>query len=186
MMLAERMSDTGLRIRRGQPADAGPLAAFAARLFFETFAADNRPQDLAAHVASSFGERQQALELADPDIITLLIDGPTGIAGYAQIRRHGPPPCVDDVGAVELWRFYVDRPWQGRGIAPRLMAEARIAASALGGRTVWLSVWERNARAIAFYAKCGFQDAGSHPFWVGADRQMDRIMTADVDEPKPG
>jgi len=41
---------------------------------------------------------------------------------------------------------------------------------------MWLGVWERNLRAIAFYAKCGFIDVGSHVFELGSDLQTDRIM----------
>ena len=41
---------------------------------------------------------------------------------------------------------------------------------------MWLGVWERNARAIAFYAKWGFIDIGDHVFMLGSDRQTDRIM----------
>lgn len=46
-----------------------------------------------------------------------------------------------------------------------------------GAETVWLGVWEKNPRAIAFYEKCGFRITGSHPFLVGTDLQTDRIMT---------
>jgi ribosomal protein S18 acetylase RimI-like enzyme len=77
---------------------------------------------------------------------------------------------------VELARFYVDRPWHGRGVARELMDAARAAARNLGGRTFWLGVWEHNPRAIAFYAKCGFRDVGSHKFLVGSDLQTDRVM----------
>jgi diamine N-acetyltransferase len=45
-----------------------------------------------------------------------------------------------------------------------------------GARTLWLGVWERNPRAIAFYAKCGFTDVGEQAFMVGSDRQRDRVM----------
>jgi RimJ/RimL family protein N-acetyltransferase len=37
-------------------------------------------------------------------------------------------------------------------------------------------VWERNARAIAFYEKCGFMQAGSHVFLMGTDPQRDLVM----------
>jgi ribosomal protein S18 acetylase RimI-like enzyme len=52
--------------------------------------------------------------------------------------------------------------------------EARVQ----GGETVWLGVWEHNPRAIAFYAKCGFADVGSHVFMIGTDAQTDRLMAA--------
>jgi ribosomal protein S18 acetylase RimI-like enzyme len=85
----------------------------------------------------------------------------------------GPSP-------VELYRFYVDRPWHGRGVAQQLMDGVQLAADELGGKTLWLSVWERNPRALAFYGKCGFADVGSAPFYVGSDRQTDRILAKDV------
>jgi hypothetical protein len=61
-----------LDIQRAIIADAALLAEFAARTFAETFAADNRPEDLAAHLAASFGVPQQTAELTDPDAVTLL------------------------------------------------------------------------------------------------------------------
>jgi GNAT superfamily N-acetyltransferase/SAM-dependent methyltransferase len=170
-------------IRRGGSADAAALAEFAARMFARTFGPDNRPADLAAHLAESYGVAQQSRELADPEYVTLLADGGDGLAAFAQVRRHEPPACVTGPAPVELYRFYVDAPWQGRGLARRLMAAVHAAAAELGGRTLWLSVWERNPRARAFYAKCGFQDAGATDFYVGPDRQTDRVLVAPVAAP---
>ncbi len=45
-----------LTIRRATPADAAALAEIGARTFHDTFAADNRPDDMAAHLATTFGE----------------------------------------------------------------------------------------------------------------------------------
>ena len=99
---------------------------------------------------------------------------------YAQVRRSEPPPCVSHESPIELLRFYVDASLHGTGLAQRLMEEARSGALELGGRHVWLSVWERNPRGLAFYAKEGFVDCGSADFFVGSDRQTDRILVADV------
>jgi diamine N-acetyltransferase len=41
---------------------------------------------------------------------------------------------------------------------------------------VWLGVWERNARAIAFYEKHGFIVIGEQPFMLGLDEQRDLVM----------
>jgi ribosomal protein S18 acetylase RimI-like enzyme len=82
---------------------------------------------------------------------------------------------VPDRHAIELVRFYVDAALQGRGLAHTLM-QAALSAAAQRARTMWLGVWERNARAIAFYAKWGFIDIGDHVFMLGSDRQTDRIM----------
>jgi GNAT superfamily N-acetyltransferase len=134
---------------------------------------------MAAHLASRYGIGQQAQELADPDVITLIAEAAGRLAGYAQVRRGlSPPDCVIGEAPVELWRFYVDRPWHGRGLAQRLMAAVHKAARELDGRTLWLSVWERNPRATVFYERSGFHDVGTQDFWLGTDRQTDRIMVA--------
>lgn len=174
------MTEQEFRLRRGQATDAAQLAAFAARTFADTFAAANRPEDIAAYLPTAYGISQQARELANPDIITLIIEHGSTIVAYAQVRLSDAPQCVDSAAPAELWRFYVDQPWHGRGLAPRLMAAVHDAAAELGGRTLWLGVWERNHRAIAFYEKCGFRDVGEHDFWVGGDRQTDRIMVTDM------
>jgi len=183
---SERSRMHPVLVRRGVAADAPALAALAARTFADTFAADNRPEDLQAHLASSYGVRQQSAELADPDVVTLLAHWDGVLVAYAQVRRKPPPPCVTEGQAVELHRFYVDRAAHGRGVAGQLMLRVHGAARELGGRYLWLGVWERNPRAIAFYAKAGFVHVGSHDFFVGADRQTDHVFVAPVREPGGG
>ncbi len=174
------MDHSSIQLRRAGIADAEALAAFAARTFSEAFGADNRPEDMAAHLATAYGLPQQSRELQDPAYITLLLTQAADLAAFAQIRRHPPPPCVRGPAPVELYRFYVDRVWQGLGLAQRLIRAAHAAALELGGRTLWLSVWKRNPRAIAFYAKCGFDTVGTADFHVGLDRQIDWIMERGV------
>jgi len=38
-------------------------------------------------------------------------------------------------------------------------------------------VWERNPRAVAFYAKFGFARVGEHGFVLGADTQTDWLFS---------
>ena len=136
--------------------------------------ADNRPEDLAAHLAATYGVAHQARELACADEVTLLADCDTSLVAYVQVRAPAPA-CVLSPDPVELHRFYVDRPAQGRGVAARLMAAVLDAARELGGRSLWLSVWERNPpRAVR--PKIGFADVGSTVFFVGPDRETDRVM----------
>lgn len=173
-----------LVVRRASPADGSLLADFGARTFTDTFGAQNRPEDLAVHLAAAFGVPQQTAELASPDYVTLLGYTSGLLAAFAQLRRTTPPAAVTGPSPVELHRFYVDRPWHGRGLAAQLMSAAEEAARVLRGHTLWLSVWEHNPRARAFYAKCGFADVGTTDFFVGPDRQTDRVLERRLD-PNP-
>jgi ribosomal protein S18 acetylase RimI-like enzyme len=159
-------------VRRAAPSDAAALAELGARTFADAFAAQNRPEDLEAYLANTYGEVQQRREIEDPEIVTLLVHDSELLIGFAQLR--GSP---SEHGDVELARFYVHREHHGRGVAQTLMNAVLEATRDLGGETLWLGVWEHNPRAIRFYEKCGFRDVGSHPFFVGSDLQTDRVMT---------
>jgi ribosomal protein S18 acetylase RimI-like enzyme len=174
------MTSASIEIRRGVPADAEALAEFGWRTFEETYGASNDPQNMADYLAANYGEEHQDRELKSPDVVTLLAELEGALVGFSQVRRSTPPECVPGEDAVELLRFYVDRPWHGRGVAQKLLAATLIAAKGLDGRRVWLTVWEINPRAIAFYTKSGFVDEGTTDFWVGSDRQTDRVLVLDL------
>lgn len=162
--------------RAATAADAAPLAEFAERTFRETFGPDNRPADMERYIAGAYGADLQRAEILEPGLLTLLAEAGGTLAGFVQLRGGGAPACVGGPAPVEVWRFYVARPWQGRGLAAVMMAQALDAARARGGGTAWLAVWERNARAIAFYRRCGFEVVGAQPFLLGTDRQNDFVM----------
>ena len=170
------MHDDMPTIRTATPADADVLAAFGERTFRETFAADNRAEDIEAYAPATYSAERQRADLADGSRVTLLAESGGVLLAYAQLRKGPAPACITGPAPIQLLRFYVDRPWHGRGVARLLMDATRAAAEARGGETLWLGVWERNPRAIAFYEKCGFRDVGSEPFLLGSDRQTDRIM----------
>jgi ribosomal protein S18 acetylase RimI-like enzyme len=98
------------------------------------------------------------------------------LAGMAYVIDRSPNDVVSGNHLVELQRFYVDTPWHGRGVAHALMEAVIGTSKALGGDVLWLGVWERNARAIAFYRKQGFERVGAKTFRLGADVQTDDVM----------
>jgi ribosomal protein S18 acetylase RimI-like enzyme len=156
---------------------AAQLAEFGARTFYESFAADNRPEDMRRHIETAWSPDKQLAEIRDPDIDTLiLMDGLSRWLGFAQLRAGKLSDGVPPEGSIELWRFYIDKPWHGRGLAHELMAGAKQRARRRGASSMWLGVWERNERAKAFYGKHGFRKVGSQVFVVGADPQTDHVM----------
>jgi ribosomal protein S18 acetylase RimI-like enzyme len=85
--------------------------------------------------------------------------------------------CTDP---VELRRLYVDRSAIGHGVGAALMRASLEAARSAGRRTLWLGVWERNARAISFYERWQFETVGNHEFQLGSDNQTDLLMARPV------
>lgn len=171
-----------VQVTPASSADAARLAAFGRRAFHAAFAAGNDPADLDAYLSSAYTRDVQARELAHPAITTLLAQDAEGVLlAFAQIRRAEVPECVDDPASLELWRFYVDQAWHGRGVARVLMDAVYADARRRRAATLWLGVWEHNPRAQAFYRKCGFSPVGSHVFMVGSDPQTDQIWERRLD-----
>jgi GNAT superfamily N-acetyltransferase len=168
---------SSVSIRPAASADAPRFARFAERVFRETFGPDNLADNMDQYVAANYGLELQAREIADPRIGTLLAESDGELVGFAQVRGGVAPPCVTGEAPIELWRFYVDRPWQGTGFAREQMRAVEREALRRGGRTLWLAVWERNPRARSFYLKSGFEDVGEQAFVLGREVQRDRVLT---------
>jgi GNAT superfamily N-acetyltransferase/dTDP-4-dehydrorhamnose 3,5-epimerase-like enzyme len=164
-------------VRAATAADAPMLATTGARLFDETFAAYNDPRDMAEYLAAAFDVEAQRRELADPSSqLWLAMDGASHAIGYLQLRRGARTACIAAERPAEVVRLYVERAWQGAGVADTLVAHAESSARDWGADLLWLGVWERNARAIAFYERWGLAAAGEQPFVLGRDVQRDVVM----------
>lgn len=167
-------------IRRAVAGDNALLAELGAQTFFDTFAACNTPQDMADYLAASFSPLKQAAELADPATVFLIAELDSAPIGYARLRSGPAPACVGGRAPIEIVRFYVRREWIGQGLAAQLMAACLRQAEQAGCDVIWLDVWEHNPRAIAFYRKWGFEQAGTQPFQLGSDLQTDLLMARPV------
>jgi len=168
-------------IRHAKVSDAMLLVELGARTFSETFAADNKPEDITAYLATSFNREQQATELADP-LCTFLIAEIHGTAvGYAMLRGGCEAASgVNSENPIELVRFYVSQEWHRCGIGKALMQACLNESRRQDYRTLWLGVWEHNYRAQEFYRAWNFRDVGGHIFQLGSDAQNDILMERSV------
>jgi ribosomal protein S18 acetylase RimI-like enzyme len=153
-------------------ADAEAIAAFAERTFTETFGHLYPPEDLTAYVAAKYRVDVVAAEIADPDVRYVLALRAGAIVGYSKLGVVDMD--VDATDALELHRLYVDTSVKGSGVAKALMDDGLAWARGKGARVMFLSVWENNERAQAFYKRYGFEHVKEHKFMVGrvADRDF--------------
>lgn len=152
------------------------LAAFAEKTFRDTYTQFNTPENMESHCAKSFGEPIQRAEISDPRRESWLAEIDGQPASFAQLTLDSPCPSLNDVRSIEILRFYVDASHHGKGLAYDVMNQVIDRATTLGGDVLWLSVWEDNPRAIAFYRKCGFEHIANKTFTVGTDVQQDFVM----------
>ncbi len=177
-----------ITIRPAAIADAAALSRLGAATFRETFEGENRPEDMARYLADAFSPEQQAAEIADPASTVLVAEDHAGsedreLIGYAHLVSGPAPEAIPGAEPFELKRLYVARAWHGQRVAQALMNAAIDAARRRGAKTLWLGVWERNPRAVAFYAKYGFTRVGEHTFRLGADLQTDWLLSRPLASP---
>ena len=172
------VGDDVMSLRVGVSADAPSLARAAAAFFVDTFGAANSPEDMESYIASAFSEEHQRVELSDSLSRVWLATIGEDIVGYAHVRRSAAPSTITSTRtrAVEIARIYAGRRWHGQGLGQALMEACVTTAREWGGEVLWLGVWEKNPRAIAFYEKQGFQVVGEQPFLLGKDLQRDLVM----------
>jgi ribosomal protein S18 acetylase RimI-like enzyme len=173
---------SGITITRATAADAAQLARTAAALFEQAFGDANTPEDMTAYVGDAFSEARQGREIEDPRSRIWLARADDGtLVGYAHVRLDVSPSArAPHRRAAEIARLYADRRWHGRGLGAALMHACIDSARQESADLLWLGVWERNARAIAFYGKHGFRVIGHQEFLLGSDRQRDLVMAQDL------
>src|SRR4051812_48293102 len=169
------------RIRLASPKDAKLVSELAATLFEQTFAADNTPEDMAAYLAQTFRPDLQSAELGDEACRVWIAEDDGGAAmGYAMLWRDSRTDSVDARLPAEVQRIYVDRALHGQRVGDALMRTCMEQAIEWGCDVLWLAVWQRNPRAIAFYEKSGFRRVGVKTFQLGSDVQHDYVMARNL------
>jgi ribosomal protein S18 acetylase RimI-like enzyme len=170
-------------IRAATAADAAPLTELARRTFHDAFAPMNSAENIEAYMSQNFTLQKFSAQLADPRVFFLIAEIDATPVGFAKFCDGDVPDCVSGVAPIEIERFYVNREFHGKGVAQTLMQACFNHARQAGHETIFLGVWDKNDRAIAFYRKCGFDVVGSHAFQMGDETQNDLLMEKRLQEP---
>lgn len=164
------------RIRQAVEDDANELSVLAEKTFRAAFAEANTAANMQLHCANSYGASLQLAEIREPKRETWVVEAEGQLVAYVQLRRDAGFPGISGERQVEIQRFYVDSRHHGAGMAHNLMAHVTTRAQAVQSTVLWLGVWERNPRALAFYRKWGFEVVAERTFYVDTDPQRDLIM----------
>ncbi len=166
-------------IRRATRADLSALVEVGRQTFWEAFAADNDPEDMAQYLAEAFTlERIQAeWEMLESNFLLAWEDGAGDRPiGYARLIGESPVPGMTMPHPLEISRLYLRQSFMGKGYGSQLMQACVDWAVEGGFQTLWLGVWEKNVRAQRFYEHWGFRRVGAMPFRLGKDTQTDWVM----------
>ena len=160
--------------------DLPALVSISRETFRETFAKDNSPENMQQYLDENLSPEKLAAELNNKDSEFYFALEADKIIGYLKTNRGAAQTTAQDDSYLEIERIYVLKDYHGKQAGQILFDKALSRARELGMTHIWLGVWEKNPRAIAFYSKNGFTVFDTHVFVLGDDRQTDILMKRPV------
>ncbi len=162
--------------------DAGLLARLGRETFHDAFV--NHPMmptnDLSLYLNEAFTVAHLTLELEEPKALFLLVEVSGEPAGYAKLLANARTSVIESDNPVKLQRLYSRQNYIGSGIGHSLMNRCLLEAAKSGHDAIWLSVWEHNLRAQAFYRKWKFEQCGTIDFLLGQSTLTDFLMKREI------
>lgn len=145
--------------------------------FHDTFKDQNTPENMQAYLAKAFHSEQLERELANPSSDIYFVYFNDEVAGYLKVNVNDAQSEKMGEEFLEIERIYIRNQFQNHGLGKHLLNKAIEIAINKNKSKVWLGVWEKNRKAIAFYNKMGFIQTGAHTFYMGDEEQTDFIMS---------
>jgi ribosomal protein S18 acetylase RimI-like enzyme len=156
--------------------DVTELQHLSRETFYEAFHHLNTDENMKNYLETAFDGKKLEREIRNPSSTFYFIYVDQELAGYTKINVGEAQSDNIAVDALEVERIYVHSKFQGQGLGKHLIDKAIDVAYELNKKYAWLGVWEINHRAIKFYEEMGFMKSGTHPFYMGDEKQTDFIM----------
>lgn len=165
-----------VRINRVLPGQVAELQTISRSTFIETFADVNTPENMNKYLEDNLTTEQLSGELNNEQsqFYFAVTDGQ--VSGYLKLNFGQAQTEPQGDNSLEIERIYVLQAYHGQKVGQALYEHAVQVAVEAGAPYIWLGVWEKNARAIKFYAKNGFSEFSQHIFRLGNDVQTDILM----------
>ena len=161
------------------------LLALAKHTFTEAFQKQNSPENFNLYMRQAFHPTVLLEQLRHKDIKYYFISLEQQTVGYIKINENSAQSEQFDHPSIELERFYIQSQFQGQKIGEQVLKKVVQMAKDSGVAFLWLGVWEKNDKAIRFYERHGFKKFGTHPYFLGNDKQTDYLMKVDLTLPLP-
>jgi diamine N-acetyltransferase len=163
-------------IRKATAADAALIAQLSRTTFYDAFAKDNTKENMDDFLNNVFTTEALMAEVQNGEGIFFLAYTDNEACGYVRMREQNKENILTHENAIEIARIYTTQSALGTGVGAALMQTCINTAIEMNKDIIWLGVWEKNPRAIAFYQKWGFEKFDEHIFPIGDDPQTDWLM----------
>lgn len=169
-----------LEYRKCEKVDLPLLVRVSKKTFCDAFEKDNDPEDFNSYITKAFSLEQISSELENPNTGFYFVYAKETLVAYFKLNKGDAQSDVKLVESQELERIYVIKEFQSLGLGETILNKIKDLALKSNKCFVWLGVWEENVSAIRFYERHGFYKFGTHPYFIGKDKQTDWLMRFDL------
>lgn len=163
-------------LRNATAADTQNLAALAIQVWLHTYATNGIRCAISQYVLTEFTAEAFAQKLNDSSVRLLVAEVNEHLVAYALVKLDAT--CPTDVSATaELETLYVQEHFTSIGLGSKLLSlcQGIVRERAIGSR-LWLTANAQNKRALAFYTKRHFVQAGTIPFRFGGESHLNHVL----------
>lgn len=169
-------------IHAATPADAAVIADLSRKTFYDTFASFNTEENMKLFMETTYDRNRLMEEVSHPDFHFAIASIDNAAVGYVKMIVKAPREEMPGQQCIEIGRIYTLQQIVGKGVGAKLMDYCLAFARKQKQDWIWLGVWERNDRALAFYKKWGFEKFAYHGFLLGTDLQNDFLLRKKISE----
>jgi diamine N-acetyltransferase len=170
-----KQSPSDVLLRKAVPDDALCLSVLAMQVFLDTYATEGIRPEIAREVLSGYSQAVFRKAIADTSSYIEVAQVKGHLVGFVQVT-FGAEHQLAPLGIqAELLRLYVQEPFAGAGVGTQLLGAAERLANEHGATVLWLTSWVHNHRALAFYARRGYQDYGLTYFTFEGESHENRV-----------
>ena len=169
-----------ISVREATISDLDVINKMAIETFYETYSWYNTPENMEEYTRANFSKEQILKDLKTTGSFFFVAVIKSQIIGYAKLGSTKAPAQLSAKKYIEIERIYVAQKYQNLKAGYALVKKCIETAREKKLEAIWLGVWKKNTKAIAFYERAGFKIFGEHVFRLGKDPQDDFLMKLEV------
>lgn len=156
--------------------DSSNIAALSAQVWLHNYALDGINNAISEYVLSEFTAEKVASKINSTSYQYIISETEGNLTGLVSLDLSGTCPITSKL-IPELDRLYIQEPFTGLGLGSKLLDAAMEACKESGHDKLWLTVYHKNTRALAFYKRHNFKKVGDTNFVLNNEPHLNFVLS---------
>jgi len=156
--------------------DSSNIAALSAQVWLHNYALDGINNAISEYVLNEFTSDNVARKINSKTYQYIISENEGNLTGLVSLDLSGTCP-ITSRSLPELDRLYIQEPFTGQGLGSKLLDAAMQVCIKSGQDNLWLTVYHKNTRALAFYKRHNFKEIGETNFVLNNEEHLNYVLS---------